>query len=246
MNKGAFRAAAVLSASRLKRHLSEPGRPQGTPGTPAQGPPQPQRGRVHSREGDSPKGRLVAKKQEIEMKPYTAGGTWKQRKDRGPWANVQEQRLMLMLMLRCTGPGRAREGQAPTVSDQSLSPYPREKTKSSLRGKGRKQHGENRDWLSIYSKGLIQKQLTTLNHQVCYVSLGEMGTELNKQSFYRNIVTVTADFAFCNSNFYLLPYTRGLLLFCNERNLATTGITSPLDLSFHKKDTGLLVNIVLS
>lgn len=35
-----------------------------------------------------------------------AGGTWRQRKDRGPWANVQEQGLRLML--RCTGPGRAR------------------------------------------------------------------------------------------------------------------------------------------
>ena len=71
MNKGAFRAAAVLSASRLKRHLSEPGRPQRTPGTPTLGPPQPQRGRVHSREGDSPKGGPVAKKQETEMKPCT-------------------------------------------------------------------------------------------------------------------------------------------------------------------------------
>ena len=52
MNKGAFRAAAVLSASRLKRHLSEPERPPRTPGTPTLGPPQPQRGRVHSREGE--------------------------------------------------------------------------------------------------------------------------------------------------------------------------------------------------
>lgn len=69
----------------------------------------------------------------------------------------------------------AREGQAPTVSDQSLSPYPREKIKSSRQGKGKKQHGENGDWLSIYSKGLIQKQLTTVNRQVCYVSSGEMG-----------------------------------------------------------------------
>ena len=104
MNKGAFSAAAVLNASRLKRHLNEPGRPPRTPGTPTLGPPQPQRGRVHSREGDSPKGRF--RKQETEVKPCMAGGMWRQRKDRGPWANVQEQGLRLML--RCTGPGRVR------------------------------------------------------------------------------------------------------------------------------------------
>ena len=139
----------------------------------------------------------------------------------------------------------AREGQAPP-SDQSLSPYPREKIKSSRRRKGRKQHGENGDWLSIYSKGLIQKRLTTFNCEVCYVPSREMGTELTDIKFLQkySYCTVVADFAFCNSNFYL--DTRGLLLFCNERNLATMGITSPLDLSFCKEDTGLLVNIVLS
>lgn len=139
----------------------------------------------------------------------------------------------------------AREGQAPP-SDQSLSPYPREKIQSSRQGKGREQHGENGDWLSIYSKGLIPKQLTTLNCQVCHVPLRETGTELTDIKFLQkySYCTVTADFAFCNSNFYL--DTRRLLLFCNERSLATTGITSPLDLSFCKEDTGLLVNIVLS
>lgn len=139
------------------------------------------------------------------------------------------------------------QGQA-LPSDQSLSPYSRGKIKSSWQRKERKQHGENGDWLSIYSKGRVQKQLTTLNCQACYVPLREMGTELTDIKFLQkySYCTVMADFAFCNSNFYLLPDTRGLLLFCNERNLATTGITSSLDVSVCKEDAGLLVNIVLS
>ena len=98
--------------------------------------------------------------------------------EEGPWSLGQCAGAVAGAMLRCW----ARKGHV-LPSDQSLSPYSRGTIKSSQQRKERKQHGENGDRLSIYSKGRVQKQLTTLNCQACYVPSREMGTELTDIKF---------------------------------------------------------------
>lgn len=181
--KGAFRAAAVLSASRLKE-TSQWTRKASKRNlrTPAQGHPQPQGGRVHSKRG-TVLGRLVAKKQEIEMKPYTAGHL---EAEEGPWSPGQMCRSKGWCWCWCWdalgqgGPGGA---QAPTVSWPEPVSLPQGENKVIPAGKGKKAAWGEQRLAEYLLKGTNSEATDYVKSSSLLCVIGEMGTELNKQKF---------------------------------------------------------------